>query len=161
MLKEEGKGLSSFCALTVILNAITSLNLRDLEAEAVAKRAWGVFNRGRLAGFARVVTDFATFGWLCDVVIDPAHRGRGLARRAPSAELRRRGVDESVLRDALATVSDDDEHAAAVALAKRKLRTMSSLPRDVQMRRLIGMLGRKGFSSGLAMSVVREVLATD
>jgi hypothetical protein len=45
MLNEKGKGLSSFCALTVILNAITSLNLRELEPEAVAKRAWGVFNR--------------------------------------------------------------------------------------------------------------------
>jgi regulatory protein len=55
-------------------------------------------------------------------------------------------------------VSDDDERAAALALAERKLRTMTALPRDVQMRRLVGMLGRKGFSSGVAMSVVREVL---
>jgi regulatory protein len=91
--------------------------------------------------------------------VDSRHRGRGLARRALSAELRRRGVDETVLRDAVATVSDDDEHAAALALAERKLRTMSSLPRDVQLRRLVAMLGRKGFSSGLAMSVAREVLA--
>jgi regulatory protein len=90
--------------------------------------------------------------------VDSRHRGRGLARRALSAELRRRGVDETVLRDAVATVSDDDERAAAVALAERKLRTMTSLPRDVQMRRLVGMLARKGFGSGLAMSVVREVL---
>lgn len=29
-------------------------------------------------GFARVVTDFATFAWLCDVFIDEAHRGQGL-----------------------------------------------------------------------------------
>ena len=29
-------------------------------------------------GFARVVTDFATFAWICDVFIDEAHRGRGL-----------------------------------------------------------------------------------
>jgi len=29
-------------------------------------------------GFARVVTDFATFGWLCDVFIGEAHRGQGL-----------------------------------------------------------------------------------
>ena len=90
--------------------------------------------------------------------VDSRHRGRGLARRALSAELRRRGVGESVLAEAVATVSDDDEHAAARALVERKLRTMSSQPRDVQMRRLVGMLGRKGFSSGLAMRVVRDVL---
>lgn len=29
-------------------------------------------------GFARVVTDGATFGWICDVFIDREHRGRGL-----------------------------------------------------------------------------------
>jgi GNAT superfamily N-acetyltransferase len=33
---------------------------------------------GRQAGYARVVTDLATFAWLCDVYVDPAHRGRGL-----------------------------------------------------------------------------------
>jgi regulatory protein len=91
--------------------------------------------------------------------VDSRHRGRGLAKRALSAELRRRGVDESVLREAVETVSDDDERAAAAALVERKLRTMSNLSRDVQMRRLVGMLGRKGFGSGVAMSVVREALA--
>ena len=32
----------------------------------------------RQIGFARVVTDLATFAWLCDVFIDEAHRGQGL-----------------------------------------------------------------------------------
>ena len=35
-------------------------------------------NDGRLIGFARVITDYATTYYLCDVVIDPAYRGRGL-----------------------------------------------------------------------------------
>ena len=30
-------------------------------------------------GFARVVSDFATFAWLCDVFVLPGHRGQGLA----------------------------------------------------------------------------------
>lgn len=33
---------------------------------------------GTQAGFARLVTDRATFAWLCDVFVDAAHRGRGL-----------------------------------------------------------------------------------
>ena len=33
---------------------------------------------GELCAYARVVTDRATFGWLCDVYVDPAHRGRGV-----------------------------------------------------------------------------------
>ena len=32
----------------------------------------------RQIGFMRVVTDYATFAWLCDVIIEPEYRGRGL-----------------------------------------------------------------------------------
>jgi GNAT superfamily N-acetyltransferase len=32
---------------------------------------------GGQAGFARVVTDYATFSWLCDVFVDATHRGDG------------------------------------------------------------------------------------
>lgn len=31
-------------------------------------------------GFARAVTDFATFTWVCDVIVDPKHRGHGLGK---------------------------------------------------------------------------------
>lgn len=33
-----------------------------------------------LIGFARLVTDRATFAWLCDVIVLPAHQGRGIGR---------------------------------------------------------------------------------
>ncbi|WP_307716365.1 GNAT family N-acetyltransferase [Streptomyces sp. V4I23] len=33
---------------------------------------------GQMAGFARVVTDHATFAWLCDVYVDRSARGEGL-----------------------------------------------------------------------------------
>jgi len=36
---------------------------------------------GSLAGMARVVTDRATFAWVCDVFVDEAHRGFGLGKR--------------------------------------------------------------------------------
>ena len=39
---------------------------------------FGLYRDGALAGFARVVTDRATFAYLCDVFVDPAHRGAGL-----------------------------------------------------------------------------------
>ncbi|PJE94972.1 GNAT family N-acetyltransferase [Streptomyces carminius] len=35
---------------------------------------------GEQAGYARVITDRATFAWLCDVYVTPAARGRGLGR---------------------------------------------------------------------------------
>ena len=34
----------------------------------------------QLAGFARVVTDRATFAWLCDVFVLPEHRGNGVSK---------------------------------------------------------------------------------
>jgi len=35
---------------------------------------------GTMAGMARVVTDRATFGWICDVFVDEAHRGASLGK---------------------------------------------------------------------------------
>ena len=35
---------------------------------------------GRQVGLIRGVTDYATFTWVCDVIVDPAHRGLGLGR---------------------------------------------------------------------------------
>ncbi len=37
-------------------------------------------DHGKLIGFARVVTDKATFAWLCDVIVLPGKQGRGLGR---------------------------------------------------------------------------------
>ena len=39
---------------------------------------FGAYEGSRQVGFARVVTDRATFAWLCDVFVDPAVRGGGL-----------------------------------------------------------------------------------
>nr|WSW70254.1 GNAT family N-acetyltransferase [Streptomyces sp. NBC_00995] len=40
---------------------------------------------GAQAGYARVVTDLATFAWLCDVYVDPRARGQGLGGRLVTA----------------------------------------------------------------------------
>jgi GNAT superfamily N-acetyltransferase len=41
---------------------------------------FGLYQGPQQVGFARVVTDYATFAWLCDVFILEAHRGRGLGK---------------------------------------------------------------------------------
>ena len=40
--------------------------------------AFGVYDGEEQIGFARVITDRATFGWVCDVFIRDSHQGRGL-----------------------------------------------------------------------------------
>ncbi|MFD4026382.1 GNAT family N-acetyltransferase [Streptomyces sp. NPDC058576] len=47
---------------------------------------FGVYDgEGKQVAYARVVTDHATFAWLCDVYVDSAHRGRGLGVRLATA----------------------------------------------------------------------------
>jgi len=52
-----------------------------LLARAVAHSlCFGLYRGAEQAGFARVVTDRATYGYLCDVYVEPAHRGKGLGK---------------------------------------------------------------------------------
>lgn len=85
-------------------------------------------------------------------------QGRGLAKRALAVELRKKGIDDDVARDALDDIDTDDERAAARDLVRRKLRSMGSLEEQVKVRRLVGMLGRKGYNPGMCFAVVREEL---
>lgn len=50
---------------------------------------FGVYEEvtGAQVGFARVVSDYATFAYLADVFVLPAHRGRGLSKRLVEAVL--------------------------------------------------------------------------
>ncbi|MFC8623278.1 GNAT family N-acetyltransferase [Streptomyces anulatus] len=60
---------------------------RDLvERSMCGSLNFGVYEAdGAQVAYARVVTDRATFAWLCDVYVDPAHRGRGLGVRLATA----------------------------------------------------------------------------
>ena len=87
--------------------------------------------------------------------------GKGLARRALAAELRRKGIDDQLAREVLDGVDADEEDAAARAVVRRKLRTTRGLDPQVRMRRLVGALARKGYPPGAAMRVVREEMAAD
>ncbi|MEU5852055.1 regulatory protein RecX [Saccharopolyspora shandongensis] len=83
-------------------------------------------------------------------------RYQGLGRKALGFELRRKGVDEHLVEAALSTVDGDAEVERARELVQRKLRTMANLDHAAKLRRLVGMLARKGYSEGLAFRVVRE-----
>jgi GNAT superfamily N-acetyltransferase len=57
---------------------------RDIVAKAMANSVVvGAFeaSTGRQVSYARVVTDGATFAWLCDVIVHEEQRGHGLSRR--------------------------------------------------------------------------------
>jgi regulatory protein len=91
--------------------------------------------------------------------VDSRHHGRGLARRALAAELRQRGVAAEDIQEAVSRVDPEQEQATARALVGRRLSATRGLPAPVQVRRLTGMLARKGYPAELSFRVVREALA--
>lgn len=41
---------------------------------------YGIYHNQRQVAFARLVTDYCTYAYLCDVFVDESHRGRGLSK---------------------------------------------------------------------------------
>lgn len=85
--------------------------------------------------------------------------GKGLARRALAQELRRKGVDDETAREALDEIDPTDEEETARALVRKKLRSLQRVDDATATRRLVGMLARKGYGSGMSFAVVRDELA--
>jgi len=86
--------------------------------------------------------------------------GKGLARRALTQELRRKGISDETARAALDELDPAAEADAARELVRRKLRSLARVDDATATRRLVGMLARRGYPAGLAFSVVRDELAT-
>jgi regulatory protein len=112
----------------------------------------------------RLLTRFEEVGLVDDDAfarawVESRQSGKGLARRALAQELRRKGIADEVARAALEEVDPEDEEEAARLLVRRKLRTVARLDRATAIRRLAGMLARKGYPSAVAFRVAREELA--
>ncbi|MES5818320.1 recombination regulator RecX [Streptomyces sp. RG80] len=93
-----------------------------------------------------------------DAWVESRHHGRGLARRALAQELRTKGVDSTLIDAAVSQLDSEQEEATARDLVARKLRSTRGLDRDKRLRRLAGMLARKGYPEGMALRVVRQAL---
>jgi GNAT superfamily N-acetyltransferase len=70
----------------------------------------GVYEGPSQLAFARVVTDRATFGWLCDVFVDEPARGRGIGTWLVAA-LSEHLAESGVYRLLLATRDAHDIYA--------------------------------------------------
>lgn len=90
--------------------------------------------------------------------VESRHHGRGLAGRALGAELRQRGVATGDIETALRQLDPEQELATARKLVERRLAGTAGMPVPARMRRLTGVLARKGYPPGLAYRIVREAL---
>lgn len=90
-------------------------------------------------------------------------RIKKLSRAALRRELAERGVRGEEAENALAQRTDEQEREDAAELVRKKLRPGMDLSdraeKDRVTRRLLGMLARRGYSSSVSMSVIREELA--
>ena len=93
--------------------------------------------------------------------VESRHHSRGLAGRTLTAELRQRGVDDEEIREAVAGLGPDADVITARELVARKLAATKGQPAPTRVRRLAGMLARKGYPPGLAFRVIREAMEAE
>ena len=83
---------------------------------------------------------------------------RHLSRRLLRRELQAKGVERSHIDSALDQVDRNAELTSARDVADRKLASMNGVAREVQYRRLAGMLSRRVFDSAITTQVLADVL---
>lgn len=88
---------------------------------------------------------------------------RGKSRRALSRELREKGISADIREEALDQISDSQEADTARRLAEKKAATIRTVPEDYaqrqkDLRRIVGVLARRGFSGEVAMPIARQAL---
>lgn len=154
-------------ARTIVLRQLTASpkSRKQLEEKLAARQVPEHVAQAVLDRYEEVqLVDDAAFAQMW---VRSRQRSRGLARGALRRELQQKGITGETAEEALEGVSEDQERAAALELIHKKLRgatvpTGSSpedrAARDKVVRRLAGMLARKGYPPGMALSLVREVL---
>src|SRR5260370_29122408 len=108
---------------------------------------------GRLAEVGLIDDAMFANAW-----VESRHYGRGLSGRALAAELRTRGVPADDIKAAVGGLDPEQEIATARSLVGRRLAATRGQPTSARVRRLIGVLARKGYSQALAYRLAREAL---
>jgi regulatory protein len=157
--KQEGEPDSRNVARQIVLRQLATA------PRSRAELAQKLAQRGCSAELAASVLDRMTQVGLVDdqayaqMLVRSQQAGRGLAKRALARELRTKGIEDHLADETLASISDEQERERARVLADKKLRAMHGLGIEVQTRRLVAMLARKGYSSSMAYAVIREAIA--
>jgi regulatory protein len=95
---------------------------------------------------------------LASSYVSSQHERKGLGKNALRQQLRAKGVSDDVALEAISQISDDQEFQAAFALACKKIRSLQRDDAKTQLRKIVGVLARKGYSSNLAFRVAKEVI---
>ena len=90
--------------------------------------------------------------------VSTTHERRKLGKKALKQQLRTKGVSEEIANQAISQITEDDEFKAALALALKKIRSIQQDDPQGQIRKIVGLLARKGYSPSLSFQVAKEVI---
>ena len=115
-----------------------------------------------------VLDDLAHAGLIDDAAfaaewVRQRHKRRGKSRSVLDRELREKGVSQADRDEALEQIDAADEEAMARALAEKKARSLKSVPadrkeREKALRRIVGVLARRGFNEGMSLNIAISAL---
>ncbi|MDP4014140.1 MAG: regulatory protein RecX [Candidatus Nanopelagicales bacterium] len=110
----------------------------------------------------RILDRFTEVGLVDDAalavsLVSSKARNSGWSRRAAAYRLRERGVPEDAIEMAIESVSDEEEKERALNLVRRAWKQLAGVDEQVRRRRITGMLARRGYSQGMATSVILSV----
>lgn len=115
-----------------------------------------------------VLDDLANVGLLDDAAfarewVHQRHARRGKSARVLDRELQRMGVAQADRAEALEQVTQESEQSIMEELAAKKARSVKTIPedraeRDKALRRIVGVLARRGFNEGASLRVAKAAL---
>jgi regulatory protein len=121
----------------------------------------------------RALDEFEKYRYLDDAAfarawVESRVRSKGFARGRLALELRRKGLEQELIEEALSQIEPEEEKHRGEDLALKKLghrRLPPSGPslqdrkeRDKVLRRVVGFLARKGFNQGMALACARRAM---
>lgn len=101
---------------------------------------------------------------LADQIVRKQRSGKGIGSNGVRRELGRRGIPDGVIERVMSEFSSDDDFDRAVDLAESRLRRLSHESLEVQQRRILSFLMRRGYAADLsnrAFTQARQALTSD
>lgn len=115
------------------------------------------------AVIGRVIHDLESVGLINDrdfavLWVRSRHNSKGLGKTVLRQELRRKGVADEYIEEALELVTDESQHERGKMLAEKKAKSTQGLTPEKRITRISGMLMRKGYPAGEAFRLAKEAI---
>lgn len=134
------------------------LTIHQAKQKMVNKKKWPPET------ITHVINKCVNNGWLDDSkfvenFIRSEQKWNQTGKYAIKMKLIKKGVPNDIIEEGLSHVDGEGEIAAAKELLTKHVSKMGNLPDEKKTQRLLGLMSRKGYPSGVAYQLVREIVA--